>query len=74
MGGPLSVTLANIHMTRMENDIVVPRNPDCYKRYLHDIYSKRKKDVDIDEFLSALKIYTYFFFLRIFSSRKTDLP
>ena len=37
MGGPLSVTLSDIHMIRMETDVVVPIRPIFYKRYIDDI-------------------------------------
>ena len=43
MGGPLSVTLADIHMVRTENELVKPMNPPFYKRFVDDIYSKRNK-------------------------------
>ena len=32
IGGPLSVTLSDIHMIRMETDVVVPIRPIFYKR------------------------------------------
>ena len=41
MGGPLSVTLADIHMTRTEKDIVTPLKPVFYKRFVDDIYNRR---------------------------------
>ena len=41
MGGPLSVILSDIHMIKMENDVVIPINPDFYKRYVED--EKRKQ-------------------------------
>ena len=44
MGGPLSVTLADIHLIRTENDVVKPLKPLFYKRYVDDIYSRRKKN------------------------------
>ena len=44
MGGPLSVTLADIHMIRTKNDVVKPLKPLFYKRYLDYIYSRRKKN------------------------------
>ena len=44
MGGPLSLTLVDIHMIRTENDIVKPLKPLFYKRYVDDIYSRRKKN------------------------------
>ena len=44
MGGPLSVTLSDIHMIRMETDVVVPIRPIFYKRYVDDIYNRRQKN------------------------------
>ena len=38
MGGPLSVTLADIHMIRTQKDIVAPLKPIFYKRFVDDIY------------------------------------
>ena len=40
MGGPVSVTLSNIQMIRMETDVVIPVRPIVYKR-LVDIYNRR---------------------------------
>ena len=45
MGGPLSVTLADIHMIRTEKDIVTPLKPIFYKRFVDDIYNRRKKGI-----------------------------
>ena len=45
MGGPLSVTLADIHMIRTEKDIATPLKPIFYKRFADDIYTRRKKDI-----------------------------
>ena len=42
MGGPLSVTFANIYLTKLENERVKPMAPSFYKRYVDDIISKRK--------------------------------
>ncbi|XP_066920538.1 uncharacterized protein [Clytia hemisphaerica] len=44
MGGPLSVILADIYMTKIENEIVRPLNPSFYYRYVDDIITKRKKN------------------------------
>ena len=44
MGGPLSVTLSDIHMIRMETDVVVPIRPIFYKPYIDDIYNRRQKN------------------------------
>ena len=38
MGGPLSVTLVDIHMIWTENDVVKPLKPLFYKRYVDHIY------------------------------------
>ena len=43
--GPLSVTLADIHMIRTEKDIVTPLKPIFYKRFVDDIYTRRKKGI-----------------------------
>ena len=45
MGESLSVTLADIHMIRTEKDIVTPLQPIFYKRFVDDIYNRRKKGV-----------------------------
>ena len=44
MGGPLSVTLGDIHMVKMENEVVRPLKPLFYSRYVENIYNRRKKD------------------------------
>ena len=44
MGGPLSVIMANIFMTMLEKDVVLPISPQFYKRYVDDIISRRKKN------------------------------
>ena len=42
MGGPLSAKLADIHMIRTKNNLVKPLKPLFYRRYVDDIYSRRK--------------------------------
>ena len=44
MGGPLSVTLANIALTKLEIQKVKPTNPVFYKRYVDDVINRRKTD------------------------------
>ena len=44
MGGPLSVTLSNIHLTRTENNVVKLEKPLLYRRFVDDIINKRKKN------------------------------
>ena len=39
----LSVTLSDIWMVKMENNIVLPHKPIFYKRYVDDIINRRKK-------------------------------
>ena len=40
MGGPLSVTFTGCFMNNMEQQIVVPRNPLFYKRFVDDTYRR----------------------------------
>ena len=56
MGGTLSVTLAEIHMIRMENDVILPLKPILYRRSVDDIINCRKKNVP-DELFFKLKNY-----------------
>ena len=45
MGGSLYVTLADIHMIRTEKDTVTPLKLIFYKRFVDDIYNRRKKGI-----------------------------
>ena len=42
MRGPLSVTFSDIFVIKMENDKVIPTKPIFYRRYVDDIYNRRK--------------------------------
>ena len=42
MGGPVSVTFSDIYIGKMENDVVTPSKPIFYRRFVDDIYSRRK--------------------------------
>ena len=42
MGGPLSVKFSDISMVKMENVIVKPSKPIFHRRFVDDIYSRRK--------------------------------
>ena len=42
IGGPLSVTFSDIYMIKMENDVGIPSKPIFYRRFVDDIYSRRK--------------------------------
>ena len=44
MGGPLFVTLSDIHMTRTENNVAKPEKPLFYRRFVDDIINRRKKN------------------------------
>ena len=43
MGGPLPVTFSDIFMIKMESEIVIPHKPLFYRRFVDDIYNRRKK-------------------------------
>ena len=43
-GRSIISTLADIKMIQTENDVVKPLQPVFYKRYVDDIYSRRKKN------------------------------
>ena len=57
MGGPLSVTFANIYLTKLEREIVVPSKPRFYKRYVDDVIVRRKIGVTDNLFLSINKYH-----------------
>ena len=44
MSGHLSVTLSDIWIVKMENDIVIPHKPIFYKRHVDGIINRREKD------------------------------
>ena len=46
MGGPLSVTLADIHMVKTEKNVTIPRKPLFSQRFVDDIYHRRKRKED----------------------------
>ena len=56
MGGPISAVLLDIHVCKMEEDIVTPSKPLFYKRYVDDNYVKRKKN-ETDELSNAFNLY-----------------
>ena len=45
VGGPLTVTLADVHMIRTAKDIVTSLKPIFYKILVDDIYNRRKKGI-----------------------------
>ena len=56
MGGPLSVTLSDIYMSKMEDDVVEKYQPKFYKRYVDDIINRRKKN-QVDLLFNDLNNY-----------------
>ena len=56
MGGPISAALLDIHVCKMEEDIVTPSKPLFYKRYVDDTYVKRKKN-ETYELSNVLNLY-----------------
>ena len=57
MGGPLSVVFSDIYTTKLEKDaILLPRKPKLYKRYVDDIFTRRKTNVP-DQLLELLNNY-----------------
>ena len=42
IGRPLSVTSSDIYMVKIENNVVIPPKPIFYRRFVDDIYSRRK--------------------------------
>ena len=57
MGGPLSVVLANVFLSKMEKEIITPMAPIFYKRYVDDIYVRRNKDIEDDMFKEINKFH-----------------
>ena len=56
MGNPLSAVLSGIFMSKLEKDIVYPSNPILYRRYVDDIFTRKKKDEE-DSLLPKLNSY-----------------
>ena len=44
MGGPLSVSFANIHLTKLQKDQVKPLKPKFHRRFVDDVISRRLKN------------------------------
>ena len=42
MGGPLSVTLSDVYMSKMEDRIVGKHQPKVYKHYVDDTINRHK--------------------------------
>ena len=44
MGGPISIIFSDIHVSKMEEDIIALMKPHFYKRYVDDTYIYTKKE------------------------------
>ena len=53
---PLSVTLSDIYMNKMENDVVVSAKPVFHCRFVDDIYNRRKNNTE-DKLYHSLSNY-----------------
>ena len=56
MVGPISVVMANIFMCKLEKDLVSINPPIFYRRYVHDIYARRKRNEE-DNLFNNLNKY-----------------
>ena len=56
MGGPLSVDISGIGMTKLEKEVVYPLTPILFKRYIDDIFNRKKKNQE-DNLLPKLNAY-----------------
>ena len=56
MVGLISLVFSDIYLWKLEADIVIPANPVFYKRYMDDIYVRRKKH-GIDKLFLDLNSY-----------------
>ena len=55
-GNPLSVVLSNIYMAKLERDVVEPSKPILNKRYIDDVFSRKKKGEE-DTLINKLNSY-----------------
>ena len=56
MGSPLSVDISGIFMTKLEKDVVYPEKPILFRRYVDDVF-RRKKKHEQDKLLPKLNSY-----------------
>ena len=56
MGSPLSVDISGIFMTKLEKEVVYPEKPILYKRYVDDVFYRKKKNTE-DTLLPKLNAY-----------------
>ena len=83
MCGPLSVTLSDIWMVKMENNTFIPHKPIFYKRYVDDVINRRKKHEEdilfkkLNNYHTKIKLklvsaifYQFFIFHRMIALQK----
>ena len=64
MGGPLSVTISDIYMNKMENNIFVSTKPVFFRRFGDGNYNSRKKNTEVkldhslNNYLKNIKLTT----------------
>ena len=56
MGGILSMVLSDCFMNKMEKDVVIPLRQEFYKRFVDDIYRRRKRN-EPDELFDKMNSY-----------------
>ena len=56
MGSPLSVVLSGIFMTKLEKDVVYPELPILFRRFVDDVFNRKKKGAE-DTLLPKLNSY-----------------
>ena len=56
MGGTLPVVLSDCFMNKMEKDVVILFKPKFYKRFVDDIYRRRKRN-EPDELFDKMNSY-----------------
>ena len=69
MGGTLPVVLSDCFMNKMEKDVVILFKPKFYKRFVDDIYRRRKKN-EPDELFDKMNTYTNIKFIIEISLKK----
>ena len=56
MGNPLSVVFSGIAMTKLEKEIVYAESPILFKRFVDDVFHRKKKNQE-DTLLHKLNSY-----------------
>ena len=56
MGSPLSVDISGVFMSKLEKEVVYPENPILFRRFVDDVFRRKKKDEE-DTLLAKLNSY-----------------